>query len=353
MSHHPYVGWGASRGHVSRRTWLDEPGGGGAHGLRQPRVARGRARLLRRHSRRPADPARAAGRSRRALPAARDPVARRPSSRSAAHAVAAQRRHRGDARRPRARARAARLHRDEALDAAHRRRGRAGARRPARAPSSGSCSRRTTRGSRSPATGSSSNDALAGRAELRFVESWHDEPGFVELLADRVRGTEAHVVFTAHSLPERILAEGDPYQDQLLETSRLVAERAGLARVVVLVPERVGDRRAVARPGHPRPPRRPRARAASRAFSSARSASSPTTSRSSGTSTTRRPSARASSGSASRGSRCRTPSPRSSRFWPGWSGAPFRYRRAHEAGRDPDRGSRAGGSASTPSRRGR
>jgi ferrochelatase len=71
--------------------------------------------------------------------------------------------------------------------------------------------------------------ALAGRAELRFVESWHEEPGFVELLADRVRGTAAHVVFTAHSLPARILAEGDPYQDQLLETSRLVAEAAGLS----------------------------------------------------------------------------------------------------------------------------
>jgi protoporphyrin/coproporphyrin ferrochelatase len=70
--------------------------------------------------------------------------------------------------------------------------------------------------------------ALDGRADLRFVESWHDEPGFVELLADRVRGTGAHVVFTAHSLPERILASGDPYRDQLLETSRLVAEAAGL-----------------------------------------------------------------------------------------------------------------------------
>ena len=71
-------------------------------------------------------------------------------------------------------------------------------------------------------------DALDGRAELRFVESWHDEPGLVELLADRVRGTGAHVVFTAHSLPERILAAGDPYRDQLLETSRLVAEAADL-----------------------------------------------------------------------------------------------------------------------------
>ena len=70
--------------------------------------------------------------------------------------------------------------------------------------------------------------AVGGRAELRFVESWHDEPGFVELLADRVRGADAHVVFTAHSLPARILAVGDPYRDQLLETSRLVADAAGL-----------------------------------------------------------------------------------------------------------------------------
>jgi ferrochelatase len=70
--------------------------------------------------------------------------------------------------------------------------------------------------------------AVGGRAEVRFVESWHDEPGFVELLADRVRGTDAHVVFTAHSLPARILQQGDPYKEQLLETARLVAEVAGL-----------------------------------------------------------------------------------------------------------------------------
>jgi protoporphyrin/coproporphyrin ferrochelatase len=70
--------------------------------------------------------------------------------------------------------------------------------------------------------------ALAGRAELVFVDSWHDEPTFVELLVERVRGTQSHVVFTAHSLPERVLAIGDPYKDQLLETSVLVADAAGL-----------------------------------------------------------------------------------------------------------------------------
>jgi protoporphyrin/coproporphyrin ferrochelatase len=69
--------------------------------------------------------------------------------------------------------------------------------------------------------------ALAGRAELVFVDSWHDDPAFIDVLADRVRGTDAHVVFTAHSLPAR----AEPiYQQQLLETSQLVAERAGLER---------------------------------------------------------------------------------------------------------------------------
>jgi protoporphyrin/coproporphyrin ferrochelatase len=71
------------------------------------------------------------------------------------------------------------------------------------------------------------DDALAGRAELQFVESWHDEPGFVALLAERVSGTGAHVVFTAHSLPARILEHGDPYQEQLFETAELVAREAG------------------------------------------------------------------------------------------------------------------------------
>ena len=71
-------------------------------------------------------------------------------------------------------------------------------------------------------------EAIGDRAELRFVERWGAEPGFVDLLAERVRGAEAHVVFTAHSLPARILDEGDPYRDELLETSELVAERAAV-----------------------------------------------------------------------------------------------------------------------------
>lgn len=70
--------------------------------------------------------------------------------------------------------------------------------------------------------------AAAGRAGVIFVESWHDDPGLIAFLADRIRDTDAHVVFTAHSLPARILDDGDPYQDQLVETARLVADSAGV-----------------------------------------------------------------------------------------------------------------------------
>jgi ferrochelatase len=67
--------------------------------------------------------------------------------------------------------------------------------------------------------------AVGERADLVFVERWGAEAGFVELLADRVRGSDAHVVFTAHSLP--VEGSGD-YRDELLETSRLVANDAGI-----------------------------------------------------------------------------------------------------------------------------
>ena len=71
-------------------------------------------------------------------------------------------------------------------------------------------------------------DALGDRVGLRFVESWHVHEPYLDVLAERVRGTDAHVIFSAHSLPSRIIEMGDPYRDQLLETSELIAERAGL-----------------------------------------------------------------------------------------------------------------------------
>ena len=74
--------------------------------------------------------------------------------------------------------------------------------------------------------------AVAGRSETRFVREWGAEPGFVDLLARRCHEApgsgSAHVVFTAHSLPARILESGDTYPEALLETSRLVANRAAI-----------------------------------------------------------------------------------------------------------------------------
>ncbi len=76
--------------------------------------------------------------------------------------------------------------------------------------------------------------AVGGGLKVTQVKSWHDNPLLVDLWASRVREAlgksrpGAAVVFSAHSLPSRIVAEGDPYKDQLLETSRLVSQRAGV-----------------------------------------------------------------------------------------------------------------------------
>ena len=76
------------------------------------------------------------------------------------------------------------------------------------------------------------DDAVAGRVPTRFVREWGDEPGFVALLAERCRAglsdTKAHVIFTAHSLPSRILDTGDTYKESLLRTGGLVADAAGI-----------------------------------------------------------------------------------------------------------------------------
>lgn len=80
--------------------------------------------------------------------------------------------------------------------------------------------------------------ALGNPFSIRFVERWHDTPEFLDMLATLVRDGLAHfpvearssvaVVFTAHSLPVRIREWGDPYERELLDSSRAVAERVGL-----------------------------------------------------------------------------------------------------------------------------
>lgn len=72
--------------------------------------------------------------------------------------------------------------------------------------------------------------------ELEIIRSWHDAPGFVAFLAARLREAVGRssgdpiVLFTAHSVPARVLEDGDPYPDQLRETCELVAREAGVDR---------------------------------------------------------------------------------------------------------------------------
>ncbi|MDE3154405.1 MAG: ferrochelatase [Acidobacteriota bacterium] len=73
-------------------------------------------------------------------------------------------------------------------------------------------------------------------AGIRFdcVHEYHAHPLLVDAFAERVRQAAPapgeEVVFTAHALPERVIAAGDPYATQVAETARLVAARAGVAR---------------------------------------------------------------------------------------------------------------------------
>lgn len=64
--------------------------------------------------------------------------------------------------------------------------------------------------------------------ELIFVPGFHDHPAFIAAVQRLLRealaeGQPERVFLTAHSLPQRILAEGDPYLDQLLQSCRLVS----------------------------------------------------------------------------------------------------------------------------------
>jgi protoporphyrin/coproporphyrin ferrochelatase len=73
---------------------------------------------------------------------------------------------------------------------------------------------------------------------LDMIESWHLEPAFIDFLCKRVDYAirtltkdvrrDSTVVFTAHSLPERILEAGDPYAEQLRATGEAVARQLGL-----------------------------------------------------------------------------------------------------------------------------
>ncbi len=79
-------------------------------------------------------------------------------------------------------------------------------------------------------------EATHGRLETALVRSWGDQPAFLEALAERVAQalqrfpspSAVQVIFTAHSLPQRIVAAGDPYPEELRASSQAVAQRLRL-----------------------------------------------------------------------------------------------------------------------------
>ena len=74
--------------------------------------------------------------------------------------------------------------------------------------------------------------------KLTSVESWYTEPKFIQFWSEKVSAAFAEMseqeraksclIVSAHSLPEKIIANGDPYPDQLKETADLIAEAAGV-----------------------------------------------------------------------------------------------------------------------------
>jgi protoporphyrin/coproporphyrin ferrochelatase len=93
------------------------------------------------------------------------------------------------------------------------------------------------------ATTASVNDAVMTWAqrqrrqpELRFVQRYHDDPGYIAALAQRVRsfwqthGRGDKLVFSFHGVPERSLLLGDPYHCECHKTARLLAEKLGLGK---------------------------------------------------------------------------------------------------------------------------
>jgi protoporphyrin/coproporphyrin ferrochelatase len=75
--------------------------------------------------------------------------------------------------------------------------------------------------------------------KMDFVDEWHDQPLLVKAFAEKLRsgwekasaenGAKLPVIFTAHSVPQRTITEGDPYERQANETAQLVAQQANLA----------------------------------------------------------------------------------------------------------------------------
>jgi ferrochelatase len=86
-------------------------------------------------------------------------------------------------------------------------------------------------------------ERLAPNVRVDFIENWHDHPGLVEAFRERVAtalarvqaeaGSPVPVIFTAHSVPEKTVQDGDPYAQQVRETAALVAKALDLKKFSV------------------------------------------------------------------------------------------------------------------------
>lgn len=85
-------------------------------------------------------------------------------------------------------------------------------------------------------------DKLGGPV-IHSIDSWYQEPAFINYWSTRVRDIfegmseeerqKAVLIVSAHSLPEKIIAQGDPYPQQLEETADMIAEAAGVKHYAV------------------------------------------------------------------------------------------------------------------------
>jgi len=70
--------------------------------------------------------------------------------------------------------------------------------------------------------------------EIRFVNDYHDDPGYIDALTGQIQrhwtsiGETAHLLFSYHGIPASYVTNGDPYQRQTETTTRLVVSRLGL-----------------------------------------------------------------------------------------------------------------------------
>ncbi|MDO6656697.1 ferrochelatase [Anaerobacillus sp. 1_MG-2023] len=82
-----------------------------------------------------------------------------------------------------------------------------------------------------------------GFPSIYSIDQWYNEPKFIQYWVNQLQSCLSQidakekkktiVIFSAHSLPERILQNGDPYPGQLEETAKHIAERAGIEHYAI------------------------------------------------------------------------------------------------------------------------